>query len=133
MKTAKVYPALIAVFFFFLAISLQAQDKKHKPKHGHDSKNNKWKIEKVQGAVKGDQVIFERDPEHDLYFQFPDGLFEGHGGATEVLLSTSHGGTTDLTKTVVSTESGKEYNYAIFVPDLNMFVESNSPPTIIIH
>ena len=102
----------------------------------HDPHDNKWKIGTVDNAQKGETVIFERDPDHDLYFQFPDGLFVEPpvAGTTEVLMSSGHGNKTDLTK-IVKTKKGKKkktFTYAIFIPDLAQYVESTSPPTIII-
>ncbi len=122
MKAVKL-SALVGLFIFSLASGLYAQ-KKHEPKL--NKQHNKWKIDKVDQAEKGEEVVFESDKNNDQYFQFPDGLFEG--SATEMLPKGTGG---HLTKTVL-TEVAGTYTYAIFMLGDNMFAETNSPPIIII-
>jgi hypothetical protein len=97
--------------------------KAHTPHLHHD--NGKWKIAKVTGARKGDEITWHPLPDSDLYFQFPPHVFDGD--------ETAHipigGG--PLTRKVKTGKAGRYY-YSLFVDKDKSHAESDSPPTIII-
>ena len=93
-----------------------------------DPIDHKWKIHKIGPHHNGDVISWRSDPNYDLYFQFPENLFDGNWQDTEVLKK----GDPDLTKTVKNGAVKREYTYAIFIYDLKTYVETYSPPTIII-